>query len=320
MNNYFFGPFKNQLDSYYQYKVNLGYKFESEINKLMNFDKYTLEINATNLSLELIYEYMNTKNIKQNSKASIISALRGFINYLYQHNLCNFLIPTRIYRRKNNKIPYIFNDNEINMFFKTASYFFPDDDFKNKVILLCFKLLYCTGMRVSECLSIKFEDIDFDQNAITLYTTKNNVDRRIIVNDDLINDLLELKNNYINRIYDDVSDYIFIRHNKRQYTRDDIYAFFRKILFYSNIEHTERGPRVHDFRHTFCVRSYQKILKEGGNYYNQIVALSAYVGHKNFISTEYYLRLTSELYPEIREKIENYSDSIIVEMEKYDYE
>ena len=31
-------------------------------------------------------------------------------------------------------------------------------------------------------------------------------------------------------MYDDVNDYIFIRHNKRQYTRDDIYAFFRKIL------------------------------------------------------------------------------------------
>ena len=318
MNNYFFGPFKNQLDSYYQYKVNLGYKFESEINKLMNFDKYTLEINATNLSLELIYEYMNTKNIKQNSKASIISALRGFINYLYQHNLCNFLIPTRIYRRKNNKIPYIFNDNEINMFFKTASYFFPDDDFKNKVILLCFKLLYCTGMRVSECLSIKFEDIDFDQNAITLYTTKNNVDRRIIVNDDLINDLLELKNSYINRIYDDVNDYIFIRHNKRQYTRDDIYAFFRKILFYSNIEHTERGPRVHDFRHSFCVYRINQWVREGRNIEALYPYLSEYLGHSNFADTDYYLSLVPSFYSEMQDRMTTVNQDILPEVLHYE--
>ena len=42
--------------------------------------------------------------------------------------------------------------------------------------------------------------------------------------------------------------------------------------------------------------------------------LSAYVGHKNFISTEYYLRLTAELFPTIREKIEKYTDNIIIEL------
>ena len=48
------------------------------------------------------------------------------------------------------------------------------------------------------------------------------------------------------------------------------------------------------------------------------MALSAYVGHKNFISTEYYLRLTSELYPEVRKVTENYTEHLIKDMECLD--
>lgn len=44
------------------------------------------------------------------------------------------------------------------------------------------------------------------------------------------------------------------------------------------------------------------------------MALSAYLGHKSFISTEYYLRLTAELYPEIRNIINNYTGNIVKDM------
>ena len=44
------------------------------------------------------------------------------------------------------------------------------------------------------------------------------------------------------------------------------------------------------------------------------MALSAYVGHKNFLSTEYYLKLTAELYPEIRNIINNYTGNVIKDM------
>ena len=108
--------------------------------------------------------------------------------------------------------------------------------------------------------------------------------------------------------------YIFIRHSGKKYKPNDLYSTFRKILYYAGIEHNENGPRVHDFRHTYCVNSYKKILRIGGNYYNHVMALSAYVGHRNFISTEYYLKLTVELYPEVRKITEEYTEFLIKDM------
>lgn len=314
MNNIFNGPFKEYLQAYYQYKVNLGYKFDSEKVKLIAFDNYTLKNNINIFSLDVIKNFIDSKDITQNSKASIASVLRAFINYLYQQNLCDFVLPTRLYRRKSRKVPYIFTDEEIKIFFETLNSFYPEDKFKNNILQLCFKSLYCTGMRISECLNIKFSDINFDNNSISLYNTKNNVDRIIVITDSLINDYKKLKENYKD-IYDTNDSYIFIKHNGDKYIRGDMYVYFRKILYYAGIEHNESGPRLHDFRHTFCVKSYQNILKKNSNdLHNRIVALSAYVGHKDFKSTEYYLRLTSELYPEIRNIIEKYTSDIIGEI------
>ena len=314
MNNIFIGPFKTQLNSYYKYKISLGYKLESELIKLKNFDEYTYNNKSNKLSLDLIYKYMNTKNIKQNSKASIISVLRKFIEYLYNKNECDFIIPKRIYRRKDTFIPHIFTNDEINKFFLTAKDFYPDDEYKNRIINLCFKLLYCTGMRISECLNLKFSDVNFSDNSIIIYNTKNYVDRRIIINDKLIDEIKYLKNNYSNIIYENDNGYIFINRSGKRYTRSGIYSIFTKIIYYSGIE---KGPRIHSFRHTYCVRGFQKIFDCSDNYFEKICTLSIYVGHKNLVSTEYYLRLTAELYPKIREKIEKYSNNIIIEMEDY---
>jgi hypothetical protein len=60
-------------------------------------------------------------------------------------------------------------------------------------------------------------------------------------------------------------------------------------------------------------RLYKKFLKKEDGY-SYIPVLSTYVGHKDFSSTEYYLTLVSELYPEIRKKAEVYTGSIIREM------
>lgn len=317
MNNLFFGPFKDEIFEYYQYKINLGYTFKSDLNKLKVFDKYTNKVNSKEFNLQLIYDFLDKRvDISANSKASYASVLRGFIKYLYNNQKCNFLLPIKLYKRERVKIPHIFCYDELDKIFNTLEKFYPDDKFKNECIYLIIYLLLCTGMRISECLNIKLSDIDINTRAITLYNTKNKVDRRIILKDNVFNKLYNYINEYSYIIDGNSEKFIFIRHNFKKYNRSDIGSIFRKVLYYSKIE--SKGITLHSFRHTFCVYSYKKILKTGKDYYNYIMSLSAYVGHKNFLSTEYYLRLTAELYPEIRTIINNYTGSIIKKMEELD--
>lgn len=62
------------------------------------------------------------------------------------------------------------------------------------------------------------------------------------------------------------------------------------------------GPRVHDWRHTFAVRSFKQMIDRGLDMYVALPILSTYLGHKTIYATERYVRLTMEMYPDISEK------------------
>ena len=290
--------FKDYILSFIEYKRANGYDYISEEEKLRNFDNYVFENNISNLSLtkELIFEFLETKKeLKDTSISHYASILRNFANYLIFNNIEAYVIPNNYYTSKKDFVPYIFSEKEIKDFFQAINSIKYDE--ARKRLYLIFKLLYSTGMRVSECINIKIKNINIENNTILLENTKNDTDRSIVIDDELMNELKTI-------ILD--NEYLFVNpNNNKLYTNDVIYDNFRKILFNAKIMHTEKGPRVHDFRHTFAVRSYMQAIKNNKDLNVFIPILSTYLGHKKFESTAKYIRLIDEMFPDIRNKLEN---------------
>ena len=88
-------------------------------------------------------------------------------------------------------------------------------------------------------------------------------------------------------------------------------------MWSAGISHGGRGngPRVHDFRHTFAVHSLQRCDQCGIDTYVFLPILAAYLGHTKTTTTEKYLRLTSETFPDLLHKSEAISNSIIPEVQ-----
>ena len=74
------------------------------------------------------------------------------------------------------------------------------------------------------------------------------------------------------------------------------------IIATVSMETIPYGPRVHDLRHTFAVRSMQKLKKSKSDIVTTLPYLSAYLGHCNMSATQIYLHLTAECYPEFIQK------------------
>jgi len=72
----------------------------------------------------------------------------------------------------------------------------------------------------------------------------------------------------------------------------------------ADISHTLNGPRIHDLRHSYCVHCLKKWVLSGEELTNLMPYLAAYMGHTDFRGTQYYLRLTADLYPDIIAKTE----------------
>jgi integrase len=93
----------------------------------------------------------------------------------------------------------------------------------------------------------------------------------------------------------------FPRPNGGTYSLEAVYGLFRKLLLQCGIPHAGRGkgPRVHDFRHGFAVRTLRRWYRNGEDLNAKLPLLATYLGHQHLSGTQRYLHLTAELFPEI---------------------
>ena len=73
-------------------------------------------------------------------------------------------------------------------------------------------------------------------------------------------------------------------------------------------------PRVHDFRHSYCVYRLNKWVSEHADLNALYPYLSEFMGHSNFADTDYYLTLAEPFYPEFESRMRPVNDSILPEV------
>ena len=172
-----------------------------------------------------------------------------------------------------------------------------------------FRFLYSTGVRISEALNLTLADYDADIGTIIIRHAKNSRDRVIPLHPamkKLLDCYMEILHKYHDKDMPLFPDSLM--------TKMDIntaYSHFRDYLLLADIPHTGRGPRIHDFRHGFAVQNLRQWSIEGRELTNLIPYLSAYMGHVDYKPTQYYLRLTAEIYPEMMDILETECEDII---------
>ena len=181
-----------------------------------------------------------------------------------------------------------------------------------------FRILYTSGMRVSELRLIKISDINIEDGYIIVRKSKNNKERLVPIHPSLIVKCKELKE----RIHDNSNDneYFFMILPGKPMSLINIYRNFRRYLEQAGISHTGKGPRVHDFRHTYCVNLLRKWADEGKDLIAYLPYMRTILGHEGFEETAYYLKLTTERFPYIKECMKKSFPDLIKEVEINEHE
>jgi len=166
------------------------------------------------------------------------------------------------------------------------------------------RLLYGTGIRISEALSLMNMDVNINVRYLTLKDTKNGKDRLVPMSDSLVivcKDYLEQRNKLpIDGLRRENGPF-FVSLNGGVCKQGAVHHWFRQVLVLAGINFTgnRKGPRIHDIRHTFACHSFLKLSYEGVDLYCSWPYLSTYLGHQSLESTEQYIRLTSQMYPDL---------------------
>jgi integrase len=203
--------------------------------------------------------------------------------------------------------PYIFSHEQMQNIFQACDELRLYDRHMHVNIMALpslIRLLYSTGLRISEALSIKNEDVDLTGGVVLIKKTKNGEQRLAPLTENmsavLREYMLERNKIPINGV-NKPDSFLFVSLTGKPCVSGSIYQWFRKILKICNIPHTgnHHGPGVHDLRHTCAVHSLIKMCEEGVDLYCALPLLSAFIGHKSIDATEQYVRLTAEMYPQL---------------------
>jgi len=306
----YLGPFAVQLQAFIDEKRLLGCRYTEEERLAHKFDDISIEYDCSDgLSPELVNVFIKYQpNWQATTQKRRISFLQNFGSYLINHDIQAFLPGYDALRRATvNFKPYIFSHEEINGLFHLSDQIHPNCRQSHIFYPVLFRVLYGTGMRISEALRLTMSDVDLTENLIRVVDPKNHKDRHLPISRSLA-EYCSWYCSKIHPIYHGNDLFFLSNRGDGHYSRNNVQVYFNTLICKMQIPYygyKGGGPHLHCLRHTFCVHSLEKMLRENVPHGVALQLLSSYMGHRSLSATGKYLQLTAEAYPDLMERVES---------------
>jgi integrase/recombinase XerD len=309
-------PLSELMEKFIHEKQACGYRYTRESHELLRLDRYLCKIGLQSLELPRdIVDKWTTKRVyeKPSNQRLRIIRIRQFALYLRRQGIDAYVPETTKTAVKRIEFtPYIFNHQQVDNILRAADSTPPDSRSPMRHLIMpeVFRLLYCCGMRVSEVLHLKFSDVNLAAGILTILKSKFNKDRLV----PLAPTMTARLRRYASILGEGDSFSVFFpKADGKPYRKETVYYFFRQLLWKCNIPHGGRGkgPRLHDLRHSFAVHRLESWYRQGADLGVKLPLLAAYMGHKNLVSTQWYLHLTPEIFPNIVKQLEQFAGHVI---------
>ncbi len=276
---------------YLQYQKNYSeYTIENYCSDIIQYlDYLTSEgINFKKVEYsDLRFYLMYLKEEKNENNSSIdrkLSALRGFYRFLATEKITDnnaFSLVTGL--KKEKKLPRYFEYNELEELFKVPDLRTALGQ-RDRLIL---EMLYATGLRVGELVSVKVGDIDLGSRVI-LVVGKGNKERRVTYGDYCHDALkLYLSDGYL-KLNKNGSDYLFLNNNGEVITERGIRYVLDQVIKKTSLN---KSISPHVLRHSFATH----LLNEGCD----LLTVQKLLGHESISATQIYTHVTTERLKEV---------------------
>ena len=161
------------LSEYLRMRRGLGYKLEGQERQLKHFVTFLKERKASYITCELALEWATQRSNRQSYWALRLSHVRAFARYLSSIDSRTEVLPSRLIPAGNRRAkPYLYTQEDIERLIGAAFKLPPQNGLKPWTYACLFGLLAVTGMRISEAMNLKLEDVDLKEGVLTIRNTK----------------------------------------------------------------------------------------------------------------------------------------------------
>ncbi len=304
------GIYAELISQYIDYKRSLGFKMEDTDERLRRFDRLTIERKEREVGISKDLFDAWSKPYPMESvcnRYGRIGILRGFSAYLQLMGHSSYIPQMPKYH--STFTPYIYTKKEMESIFRECDKLLVHRHYMYSckcIMPAVVRMLYGTGVRIGEALKLMHRDVDLKRGLLTLRECKNGCDRVVPISLSLsavCKDYVAYKISQGVSIHPDST--FFTSPDGRHCQVGTVHEHFRIILTHAGIPYGGRnkGPRLHDLRHTFCVNALLKMANAGYDLYYTMPVLMTYMGHKSLEATNRYVRMTEEMYPNVLKKV-----------------
>lgn len=256
---------------------------EAYLNDVLKLENYSRQ-NGKEISdlgyndLKNFVSELYDLGLSARSQARIISGIKQFYLFLILENILQndpseLLEMPKIGR----KLPEVLSVEEIDQLIYAIDLSKPEGH-RNKAIL---ETLYSCGLRVSELVNLRFEDLFFTDGFLRI-TGKGNKQRLVPVSQTVEKEI----NIYVENIRTQLKiktgneSYVFLNRRGAKLTRNMIFTIIKNLSTSINLQ---KNISPHTFRHSFATH----LLEGGAN----LRAIQEMLGHESITTTEIYTHL-----------------------------
>ncbi|HYA87421.1 MAG TPA: site-specific tyrosine recombinase XerD [Nitrospirota bacterium] len=271
------GLARNTLDSY-----------ERDLRKYLDFMKTKRPDDISASDVKSFLTWLSSSGIAAPSIARYLAALRGFHKYLVTDGFSirdptvNLETP-----RGWKRLPKTLSGTDVEALLKQPDPVTPIG-LRDKAML---ELLYATGLRVSELVGLKLNDINLERGFL-IVIGKGSKERAVPLGEEAVYFVQSYLDHGRSRLLKgNDSDHLFISSRHRRITRQ---MFWERIKHYTRMAGIDRVVSPHTLRHSFATH----LLDNGAD----LRAVQAMLGHSDISTTQIYTHVSRERLKKIHEK------------------
>jgi integrase/recombinase XerD len=219
------------------------------------------------------------------SQARIISGIKHFFHYLLlEKELITDPSEQLEMPKIGRKLPEVLTIDEIDLLIDTID-LSTNEGHRNKAIL---ETLYSCGLRVTELVNLRFEQIFFNEGFIRVIG-KGNKQRLVPVSHSVEKEIGIYNDNFRKhmKINPGNESFVFLNRRGAQLTRVMIFTIVKNLAESAGIK---KNISPHTFRHSFATH----LLEGGAN----LRAIQEMLGHESITTTEMYTHLDQQFLKE----------------------
>lgn len=296
------------VDSYLAARRAVGFQLRDTEDILRDFVAFASGRADTHVCSRTVLDWIRTRNCSPPRKCVRLRTVALLARYLHAEDERHEVPPQNAFGRHKaqRRPPFLFAPADVEGLVRAARTLGPEGSLQPHVYSTLFGLLASTGLRISEALNLRIDDVT--PQGLVVRNTKFGKSRLLPLH---ATTRERLESYLVRRLREaGACRFVFVSIRGGKLHRNTVRGVFRRLVYSLGVARLEDKlrPRLHDLRFYFANQALTHSPDDHEGIGRHMVALTTDLGHSDVRNGYWYLEATPALFAKIAARCEDFAN------------